>query len=125
MNTSLRDIKSVLFSITVLNLSLSPLIVKVRRRNKRQELLLLLIYYMDKDNDMAGYFFLRDVFGMLGRENYRELAGSLRKSGLIVKVGHMGNYYLTDAGKALARQIDKDIKTEYKTLLKLYRNTTK
>ncbi len=125
MKSSNSSIRYMLFAISVLNIPLSLSIHKIRRRNHRQEMMLLLIYYIEKDNNDSSYFLLRDVFDMLGRQNFQELAGSLKKSKLLRQDALLANYYLTDKGRALARQIDREVQTEYNKLIKTYRDTTK
>ncbi len=120
-----KDIDNTLLIIALLNLPLVPLPITLDRRNHRQELILLLLLYMESRQQEISYILLRDVFKGYGRIGWQDLAASLRKSGYIIKDGHMGNYLLTDKGRAFARQIDKDLQAEHKALRKLYKDTTK
>ena len=120
-----QSIQYVLFAIAVLNVPLTPAIQRIRRRNRRQELIILLLFFAENNSMMFDYITLRDVFAGYGRENWQDLIGGLRKSGFVKKVGHMTGLMLTEAGRAKARDINKNLQTEYKAIRKLYRNSTK
>ncbi len=117
-----KDIENTLYLIALLNLPLSRFPVIFDRRNHRQELILLLLFFAENNKEKIGYILMRDVFDMYGRLNWQDLVRSLIHSKYLTKDGHMGNYMLTDAGRAKAREIDKTLQVEYKHLRKLYKD---
>jgi len=124
MNNYKSTIDKLIYFIVFLNLPMSHVIRKIRRRNKRQEAILLLIHYLQKDNNGVPYNFVRDIFlNSITRSNFQELASSLYQSSLMKKEQEI--LYLTDKGRAFARKLDRDITAEYRRMMRLYNSTRK